>query len=721
MGKWNFGVILDAGSSGTRVHIYKWKKHERALKDADKKDLQRLPKVKTDKDWTKKIHPGVSTFGNKPEQVGPDHLKPLFEHALSIIPKDEVPNTPIFLLATAGVRLLPDYERQTLLKEICSYAQKNTKFQLPDCDIHIQVIPGETEGLYGWIAANYLLEGFDKPDEHDHGKGHHTYGFLDMGGASAQIAFAPNSTEAIKHANDLKLLRLRTVNGEASEYKVFTTTWLGFGANESRRRYVNALKETTNADEMELPDPCLPKGLEVTEEGKPISPGTDEAKGKALKLVGTGQFQECLKRTKPLLEKDAPCLDDPCLLNGVHVPSIDFDVNHFVGVSEYWHTTHEIFEMAHKDKSYDWHTYQDRVNEFCGSNWKDIVKDVEAHTWGKKVDGQTAQEVCFKASWLINVLHEGIGIPRVGLEDMNGSGHNGTKAVLDKAKQKGYLEPFQAVNKIEGVEVSWTLGKMVLYASSQVPPAEKALAVGFGSNIAGIPSDFQHAGGSPLNSGYTGDDDDMDWHDQLFKDSPRRIPGLVIFLLIVALAAYLLCGRDRRSTLSSKFRRMVGGPGTSGSSRRRRFPFISSIPGASKLFSQIPSGPAYDRLETGEVEDTDFELPDMGSLAASDSDSQGSPKVAGRSSGNAGASHPPKSSGGLGPGLYSGNAMDRGGLLSRTESRDRLSPPSLGGSPKRERASRTGSPTRKMNALAALHRFQESPSSYIPVTNEKNS
>lgn len=636
------------------------------------------------------------------------------------------------------MRLLPDYERKTLLNEVCSYARKNYKFQLPDCDIHIQVIPGETEGLYGWIAANYLLEGFDKPDEHNHGKGHHTYGFLDMGGASAQIAFAPNSTEAQKHWDDLKLLRLRTLSGEAAEYKVFTTTWLGFGANESRRRYVKALKESTNANEMELPDPCLPKGLEVTEDGKPISPGSDVAKGKALRLVGTGKFQECLQRTKPLLEKDVPCLDDPCLLNGVHVPLIDFDVNHFVGVSEYWHTTHEIFEMAHKDKSYDWHTYQDRVNEFCGTNWKAIQKDVEAHKWGKKVDETTALEVCFKASWLINVLHEGIGIPRIGLEDMNG-GHNGTKEVLDKAKKKGYLEPFQAINKIEGTEVSWTLGKMVLYASSQIPPAEEALAVGFGSNEPGrIPADFQHAGGSPLGEGYADDDDDNDWHDQLFKDSPRRIPGLLIFLLIVALAAYLLCGRDRRKTLSSKFSRMTGGSGASSSSRRRRLPFgISNLPGAGKLFSHTPSGPAYDRLETGEVEEADYELPDIGSLASSDSGGPGSPKV-GRSSGwatpqlqasssatqldasrplpfnhkhhlahppthfdsapgNAPTSHPPKAS--IGPGLYGGNAMDRGGLMSRTDSRDRLSPPSVSGSPKR--ASRTASPTRSMLGMTA--------------------
>ena len=180
----------------------------------------------------------------------------------------------------------------------------------------------------------------------------------------------------------------------------------------------------------------LPEGLQVTTKGKPVEPGSDEDKDLAPHLIGTGKFTECLSKTFPLLDKDAPCPDAPCLLHGVHVPAIDFDVNHFVGVSEYWHTTHEIFEMGHKDKAYDFKTYQERVNEFCSKPWEEIEAGISKHQWGKKVDETTALEVCFKASWLINVLHDGIGVPRTGLEEMT-PGINGTKAVLDKTKEKG--------------------------------------------------------------------------------------------------------------------------------------------------------------------------------------------------------------------------------------------------------------------------------------------
>lgn len=562
----------------------------------------------------------MSTFAEKPELVGPDHLESLLEHALDIIPPKDVENTPIFLLATAGMRLLPDHQRSAVLENICSYMQRNTQFQLPDCDLHIQVIPGETEGLYGWIAANYLLGGFDAPASHDHGKGHHTYGFLDMGGASAQIAFAPNATEADKHANDLKLLRMRNVNGASIEYRVFVTTWLGFGVNEARKRYVDALLEASPGS-IELPDPCLPAGLTVTKSGKVIESGSEEAIGLEPHLLGTGLFTECLRRTFPLLDKDAPCLDPPCLLHGVHVPAIDFDVNHFVGVSEYWHTTHSIFSMGHKDEvAYDFHTYQDRVNEFCSQDWTTITDGVGNQEWGKKVDQETAAEVCFKASWLINMLHDGIGIPRVGLEPtkpINGHEVNGTKEMIEGAKAKGFLDPFQAVDKIDGKEVSWTLGKMLLYAASQIPPADDGLAVGFGSNAKGvsIPKDFQHAGGDfiPLPDDLSDEDNSAnegtDWHDRLFAHgSSRRIPGIFLFVLILVVAAFLLCGRERRTNLYYRVSSLFGAKG-----RRRKFG-----PSAKSLGIGTRNA-TYERVELGDP--ADFELDDVVPSSDSDSDS----------------------------------------------------------------------------------------------------
>ncbi|KAI9683003.1 MAG: Golgi apyrase [Bathelium mastoideum] len=734
MGKWRYGVILDAGSSGTRIHIYRWLNNARARQDSSTDELQSLPQIVTKKHWTKKTKPGISTFGQNAAAVGTEHLAPLLAHALDHIPAHEVENTPIFLLATAGMRLLPKAQQTAVLQSICTYTRATTNFILPDCDLHIQVIPGETEGLYGWIAANYLLGGFDQPNLIDHGNDHHTYGFLDMGGASAQIAFAPNQTETEKHAEDLKLLRMRTVDGAALEYKVFTTTWLGFGANQARQRYVAELEEAS-PDAKELPDPCLPAGLKLKKDGQTIEPGSPEDEGIEPTLIGTGQWDECLRKTYPLLEKDVPCSDEPCLVHGAHVPSIDFHVNHFVGVSEYWHTTHEIFEMDKTEKAYDLHTYQDRVLEFCSKEWETIERGIAKHSWGKKVDESTAAAACFKASWLINMLHDGIGVPRMGLEDAQHSGINSTKEVLDKAKEKGFLDPFQPVNKIKGTEVSWTLGKMVLYASSQIPPNDSSssnaqtldasTAVGFGTNTrAGVATDFKFSGGNPLalpndlTDNYDGPagDDDGDWHDRLFhSNSSRRIPGFIFFMLILCLIVFLLCGRDRRSSIYRKiipkrFRKSATRPSRrSGTFSKRRRGF------AGKLFPRNAS-PDYERVLQGGDELEELGLsplaPEDGGDYSDDSEGSKNARASGLATpqlqtkstpstaqmytdGFSPVSGPvsgPSLGGGMTPRLGLGlsqNAFEKSGLSSRSESKERLAlvPNTL-------RPSRPASPTK---------------------------
>jgi len=358
------------------------------------------------------------------------------------------------------------------------------------------------------------------------------------------------------------------------------------------------------------------------------------------------------------------------------VPAIDFDVNHFVGVSEYWHTTHSVFEMGHDEKAYDFKTYQNRVNEFCSQSWSDIEVGIKKKKWGKKVDEKTAEEVCFKASWLINMLHEGIGIPRVGLEmkDPHG-GMNTTKQLIDSAKSKGFLDPFQAVDKIEGTEVSWTLGKMVLYASSQIPPADENLPVGFGTNSPGValPKDFQLPGGSDFklpddlidlgNADPVVETEDSDWHDALFRDSPRRIPGFLLFMLILIVLVFLICGRERRSAIYTKLRHLAG---------------FKRSPSSSSRFGK------YDRVvddpeAVGEFEMGATPYDDVGSDNEHSDGSEGATssrehvKAPGWATPTLSLGLPDERGGSPGKKGLATAPLWAAGLMSRTDSRDRLS------------------------------------------------
>ena len=387
-----YGIVIDAGSSGSRVQVYSWLEPVHARSVANATELDSLPVVvkgdRKGKNWQKKIHVGISTFADSPDEVGDKHIKLLLDHAASIVPPSARSTTPVFLLATAGMRLLEEDTQAQILSNVCSYITDHTDFWLPHCDMHVQVISGTQEGLYGWIAINYLMGGIDHPEIHEHGDGHHTYGFLDMGGASAQIAFAPNTTETIAHNEDLQFLRLRTLDGRDREFRVFVSTWLGFGANEARRRYCESLaqKRASSSSSQPLLDPCLPLDYTYTDAGT--------------KYLGTGSLRECLDLQAPLLDKNIPCDDEPCLFAGVHAPSIDFDVNHFVGVSEYWHSSHDVFDMG---GAYDYVTYSQKVEAFCARPWREIQIDIDQHTWGHKMDEETVGMLCFKASWMMNV------------------------------------------------------------------------------------------------------------------------------------------------------------------------------------------------------------------------------------------------------------------------------------------------------------------------------
>lgn len=432
---------------------------------------------------------GISTLGLKPTEIS-NYLKPLLDFAISVIPSSQLSSTPIFLLATAGMRLIPTIEQDSILSATCKVLN-SSPFLKSDCSQNVRIITGEEEGLYGWVAVNYLMDGFDKHEHSpDSSSGHgSTYGFLDMGGASTQIAFEPNEVERIKHADNLVEVKLKLLSGKEVYHPVFVTTWLGFGTNQARDRYIdlaikNHLAKTSpstatiddslssspsttdskNNPVIIIEDPCLPKSLLLS-----------APKHESYTLKGTGDFALCVLSTGPLLNKEVKCLDEPCLFNGAHVPKIDFSVNHFIGISEYWYALQDIWSMG---GVYDFVTFEKNAFEYCEREWDDIMDDhKKGEKWRSTVELGRLESQCFKAAWVINVLHEGIGIPRFKI-DSDGAGDGSDQAEKGKkAKEKGLLPPhFQSVNTVGEVAVSWTLGKMVLEVSKSAPDAEDSLS-----------------------------------------------------------------------------------------------------------------------------------------------------------------------------------------------------------------------------------------------------
>lgn len=440
-----YAIIIDSGSSGSRALVYEY------ISDP-KNNPSGLPRIK--QLMRKKTKPGLSTFGKKKEgsyDIWDEHFKELVENAKKVIPPDLHNVTPIFVQATAGMRLLPTKDRDRVLRETCETLSNKSKFIVEPCNEHVEVIDGDTEGLYGWLALNYLTNRLTFSNDEIESQQHHPYGFMDMGGASTQLAFVPTSRDQLdKHSDDMYSVKLKSNDGMMNSWSVFVSSWLGFGANEARRRHldslVNALPANVNYDKDgdgkgDLVDPCSPIGMKIDVEHN----------GKIFTVTGSGEYEGCLKTIYPLLLKHLPCSDEPCLFNGVHAPSMDFSREKFVGVSEYWYTASDVFKLHGE---YNYEDFEAATKEFCGTDWDTILNKFEGKEYGKELTMDLLETSCFKASWIVNVLHEGFGIPRLGVDD--------------DSKLDGKEEPiFKSVNNIDGNELSWTLGKMVLYASSQ--------------------------------------------------------------------------------------------------------------------------------------------------------------------------------------------------------------------------------------------------------------
>jgi len=65
-----------------------------------------------------------------------------------------------------------------------------------------------------------------------------TYGLLDVGGASTQIAFEPSLAKRNNPENSLIEVRPRPPGGEEIVHRVFVATWFGYGTNHGREQLV---------------------------------------------------------------------------------------------------------------------------------------------------------------------------------------------------------------------------------------------------------------------------------------------------------------------------------------------------------------------------------------------------------------------------------------------------------------------------------------------------
>jgi Golgi nucleoside diphosphatase len=121
------------------------------------------------------------------------YLQPLMDFATAVLhtKHSEFSTFPIYLRATAGMRVISQVDRARVVSAVRTLFSNNTFCPFQFKDEQVRVLSGEEEAIYGWAGVNFLLGTLIQDSE---GSGtviepSLTYGALDMGGASTQISF----------------------------------------------------------------------------------------------------------------------------------------------------------------------------------------------------------------------------------------------------------------------------------------------------------------------------------------------------------------------------------------------------------------------------------------------------------------------------------------------------------------------------------------------------
>ncbi|XP_066057663.1 ectonucleoside triphosphate diphosphohydrolase 2 isoform X2 [Chamaea fasciata] len=223
-----YGIVLDAGSSHTAMFIYTW--------PADKENDTG---VVSEHGMCDVEGPGISSYSSNPPAAGRS-LEHCLNQALRDVPKEKYASTPLYLGATAGMRLLNIADPQVSDAVLRAVA---AKLKMYPFDFRgAKILSGEEEGVFGWITANYLLENFIKrgwlgewiqPQKK-------TLGAMDFGGASTQITF--ETRDRIENPRNEVMLKLY---GQA--YKVYTHSFLCYGRDQVLKRLLSKLLQAFSA------------------------------------------------------------------------------------------------------------------------------------------------------------------------------------------------------------------------------------------------------------------------------------------------------------------------------------------------------------------------------------------------------------------------------------------------------------------------------------------
>ncbi|XP_065867304.1 probable apyrase 6 [Euphorbia lathyris] len=368
-----FAVLIDSGSSGTRVRVYELLA-EGIMPFTD----GQMPLIA----GYMKIRPGLAGFSEDPENAG-GLVDELVEFAKGRVPKKEWGNTKVQLMATGEEVNELELKVKERILQSCRRVLRESGFVFKD--EWARLIQDEEKGVYAWMAVNYAfgtLEG--DPLE--------TTGVVELGGTSLQVTSASRALEKGQFSRMIKL------GGVTYNLQTQKLPGLGQDAVWKSLRELHNSRALPSSRESSVGNPCIPKGYELSSN---VSDST------LLFSHSAGNFTACKLEASALLKsRQEECIHPPCKI----IPSFLLELQGKPASQESLFFTSEFFGLVHRSTLFE---LEAAGKQYCGADW-DKLKSKHHGT-----DDLDLLRYCFSSAYMVALLHDGLGIPmndrRIGL------------------------------------------------------------------------------------------------------------------------------------------------------------------------------------------------------------------------------------------------------------------------------------------------------------------
>ncbi|KAK3784834.1 hypothetical protein RRG08_056793 [Elysia crispata] len=438
----DYAIVFDAGSTHTSMFVYKW--------DAAKFEGTAVAR-QLGETCNAKGH-GIGSFESNPTGAGAS-LMDCLKEAETLIPSDKYSITPVYLGATAGMRLIhlrnPDAAEAILNSVRDTFSV--SKFKLMNRKTSVRIISGADEGIFSWVTTNYLTNVFNV--EMPWVKGpiprfqYSSAGALDLGGASTQITFIPEEGTVIPEGYN------HTVKLYGEDYNVYTHSFLCYGVVQMLNSIHAALIKAARPTVSTIDHVCLPKGYNVTEPTSKIfaSPCVSgSVKDRNITFKGVGNQRECTALLSATLFNKTSCPYSHCSFNGVYQPTV---TGPFFAFSSYYYVA-EFMNLTKNSASIGYDKFENATTELCTKTWSELL---QIHLKDEE-EKKNLMQYCVQAQYISLLLHNNFNFTEEQWNSVN------------------------FVSKVSGSEVGWTLGFILnesdFYVAHKASPKISLLAFG---------------------------------------------------------------------------------------------------------------------------------------------------------------------------------------------------------------------------------------------------